>query len=213
MKGRRFFLLALVVAALLLVPYSALTGDHQSGHTPYDDLTERIPEAYFDTDGDLLRDGEEPIYGTSITDVDTDDDLCPDGVELLLWLELAQGAPVDEREHKMPLGDADRDGMPNIRDPDSDNDGLPDGWEFENGLDPSVGHTFFHLLPDRWQYYPFFSGDLKDIDGDGMPDDWEDALGIENATDDSDGDGVTNVGEYLNGTDPWGPDRLYGGTP
>ena len=213
MKGRRFFLLALVVAALLLVPYSALTGDHQSGHTPYDDLTERIPEAYFDTDGDLLRDGEEPIYGTSITDVDTDDDLCPDGVELLLWLELAQGAPVDEREYKMPLGDADRDGRPNIRDPDSDNDGLLDGWEFENGLDPSVGHTFLHLLPDRWQYYPFFSGDLKDRDGDGMPDDWEAALGIENATDDSDGDGVTNVGEYLNGTDPWGPDRLYGGTP
>ncbi len=213
MKGRRFFLLVLAVAALLLVPYSALTGDRQAGHTPYGDLTEQIPEAYFDTDGDLLRDGEEPLYGTSITDVDTDDDLCPDGVELLLWLELAQAAPADGREFLMPLGDADRDGIPNIRDPDSDNDGLLDGWEFENGLDPSMGHTFFHLLPDRWQYYPFYSGNLVDVDGDGMPDDWEVALGIENANDDSDGDGVNDVGEYLNGTDPWGQDLLYGGSP
>lgn len=213
MKGRRFFLLALAVAALLLVPYSAMTGDRQAGHTPYEDLTQQIPEAYFDTDGDLLRDGEEPIYGTSITDVDTDDDLCPDGVELMLWLSLALGAPVNERESKMPLGDADRDGMPNILDPDSDNDGLLDGWEFENDLDPSKDHTFLHLLPDRWQYYPFYSGDLMDMDGDGMPDDWEVALGIENPTDDSDGDGVMDVMEYLNGTDPWGPDRLYGGTP
>lgn len=213
MKGRRFFLLALAVAALLLVPYSAITGDRQAGQTPYDDLTQNLPGAFFDTDGDLLRDGEEPIYGTSITTVDTDDDLCPDGVELLLWLELAQGAPVGERESKMPLGDADRDGIPNIRDPDSDNDGLLDGWEFENDLDPSDDHTFLHLLPDRWQYYPFYSGDLMDLDDDGMPDDWETALGIEDATDDSDGDGVNNVVEYLSGTDPWGPDRLYGGTP
>jgi hypothetical protein len=213
MKGRRFFLLALAVAALLLVPYSAITGDRQAGHTPYEDLTNNIPDAFFDTDGDLLRDGEEPIYGTSPTDVDTDDDLCPDGVELTLWLALAQAAPVNERESKMPLADPDRDGIPNMLDPDSDNDGLLDGWEFENDLDPSKGRTYLHLLPDRWQYYPFYSGDLMDMDGDGMPDDWEVALGIENPTEDSDLDGVSNVGEYLNGTDPWGPDLLYGGTP
>ncbi len=213
MKGRRFFLVALVVATLMLVPYSGLTSEEQANHVPYDQLQDQVPAAFFDSDGDLLRDGEEPIYGTRIDDVDSDDDLCPDGVEVRLWLDLAAEAPLAERQDKMPLGDADGDGIPNILDPDSDNDGLLDGWEFENGLDPAKPHTFPALYPDRWQYYSFFDGDPRDMDDDGMPDDWEQALGVENATDDDDGDGVENVWEFLNGTDPNGPDLLYGDTP
>jgi hypothetical protein len=213
MKGRRFFLVALVAATLLLVPYSGLTSEERVSHVPYDQLQDRIPAAFFDSDGDLLRDGEEPIYGTRIDDVDSDDDLCPDGVEVRLWLELAEEAPLAERQERMPLGDADGDGTPNILDPDSDNDDLLDGWEFENGLDPADPHTFPTLRPDRWQYYSFFDGDPRDTDDDGMPDDWELASGLENATDDDDGDGVVNVWEFLNGTDPHGPDTLYGGVP
>ena len=46
-----------------------------------------------------------------------------------------------------------------------------------------------------------------DSDNDGMPDDWENKFGLDaNAADDNssdnDGDGYTNVEEYLNGTDP-----------
>ena len=46
-----------------------------------------------------------------------------------------------------------------------------------------------------------------DTDNDGMPDDWEAKHGLDanNASDhslDKDGDGYTNVEEYLNGTDP-----------
>ena len=46
-----------------------------------------------------------------------------------------------------------------------------------------------------------------DTDGDGMPDDWEKKYGLDaNQADDNssdkDGDGYTNVEEYLNGTDP-----------
>ena len=46
-----------------------------------------------------------------------------------------------------------------------------------------------------------------DSDNDGMPDDWEKKFGLDaNAADDNssdkDGDGYTNVEEYLNGTDP-----------
>ena len=205
--------MALVVAALLLVPYSGLTSEQQANHVPYDQLQDQVPAAFFDSDGDLLRDLEEPAYGTDIDDVDTDDDLCPDGVEVNLWLALAEDAPMAKRQDRMPLGDADRDGTPNILDPDSDNDGLLDGWEFENGLDPADPHTFLALRPDRWQYYSFFAGDPRDLDDDGMPDDWEQALGVQNATDDDDGDGVDNVWEFLNGTDPTGPDILYGDTP
>jgi hypothetical protein len=213
MKGRRFVLLALLVIALLLVPYSGLSNHQYAGHTPYDQLQDQIPEGYFDEDGDLLRDNEEPLYGTDPEDVDTDDDLCPDGVEVQRWLDLAGDSPEHLRDARLPLGDADWDGTPNIRDPDSDDDGLLDGWEFENGLDPATPHTFPELLPDRFQYYPFYDGDRRDLDGDGMPDDWEVGVGVEEPYDDPDGDGVFNVNEYLNGTDPKGPDSLYGGTP
>jgi hypothetical protein len=48
---------------------------------------------------------------------------------------------------------------------------------------------------------------LQDTDGDGMPDGWETDHGFDanNSTDasmDADGDGVTNLSEYLGGTDP-----------
>ncbi|UCC92976.1 MAG: DUF4129 domain-containing protein [Thermoplasmata archaeon] len=211
MKGRRFVLLALLVAALLLIPYSGLSSHRDSGHRPYDELQDRIPSGFFDSDGDLLKDSEEPIYGTDPADVDTDDDLMPDGVEVIFWLEEAQDAPEWGAADRMPLGDADRDGTPNILDPDSDNDGLLDGWEAENGLDPAFSHTFPELLPDRFQYYPFYSGDMRDLDDDGIPDDWEAGNNVDNPWGDADHDGVNNVGEYLNGTDPRGPDELYGG--
>jgi hypothetical protein len=47
----------------------------------------------------------------------------------------------------------------------------------------------------------------KDSDGDGMPDDWERRYGLNphdasDANGDKDGDGYTNLEEYLNGTDP-----------
>lgn len=213
MKGRRFILLVILVVALLLIPYSGLSSHRDNGHTPYDQLQDQLPQAFFDSDGDLLRDGEEPIYGTDPADVDSDDDWCPDGVEVLAWLNLAGDLPEEVRWAAMPLGDPDSDGVPNVRDPDSDGDGLLDGWEFENGLDPSNEHTHPGLLPDRFWYYPYWSGDMRDMDIDGMPDDWEDAFGVERADSDDDGDGVVNLDEYLAGTDPTIRDQLYGGSP
>ena len=213
MKGRRFVLLALLVVALLLLPYSGLGTHRNAGHTPYDQLQDQVPAGFFDSDGDLLKDNEEPMYGTDQEDVDTDDDLFPDGVEVRFWHSNSQDAPEWDRDRRMPLGDADRDGLPNILDPDSDNDGLLDGWEAENDMDPANPHTFPMLLPDRYQYYPFFSGDLRDVDGDGMPDNWEAGVDVDDPWGDPDNDRVSNVGEYLNGTDPRGPDELYGGIP
>jgi hypothetical protein len=56
-----------------------------------------------------------------------------------------------------------------------------------------------------------------DSDGDGIPDDWETANGLNpnnnaDAALDSDGDGRSNLDEYLAGSDPWDKQRLFKAT-
>lgn len=75
---------------------------------------------------------------------------------------------------------------------DGDGDGVPDGDETGNPTHPC-------LKPDDW-----------DSDNDGLPDGWEIdqnldpcvATGDNGGSGDPDDDGLTNIDEYLNGTDP-----------
>ena len=141
-----------------------------------------------DSDGDGLNDGDEVhLYGSSPTALDTDGDGLPDRDEILRY----GTSPA--------LADSDGDGLPDDEeiliqgtDPlarDTDGDGLPDFWEVENGRDP--------LVPDDWA--------TVDTDSDGMPDFWELAFfgsTVPDADDDEDDDGVSNLDEYLTGTDP-----------
>lgn len=46
------------------------------------------------------------------------------------------------------------------------------------------------------------AGSLTDNDGDGMPDEWETFYGLTDPNADPDGDGQTNLQEYINGTNP-----------
>ena len=102
-----------------------------------------------------------------------------------------------------------RDTLLNV--PDTDGDGMPDGWEIRNGTDPLWPDA--DRDPDRdglanageydWQTDPL----APDTDGDGMPDGWEDRnqLNPLDPTDgdpDDDGDGLTNAEECAWGTDP-----------
>ncbi|MCX7723342.1 MAG: polysaccharide lyase [Verrucomicrobiae bacterium] len=74
---------------------------------------------------------------------------------------------------------------------------------------PTVGNNGIIKTPDEAGGWPVYKSKRrpKDTDNDGMPDAWEKRFGL-NPKDpsdtslDKDGDGYTNIEEYLNGTDP-----------
>ncbi|MEO0325172.1 MAG: hypothetical protein AAF447_19595 [Myxococcota bacterium] len=99
----------------------------------------------------------------------------------------------DDREGE---GDADGDGTPNRLDTDSDGDGIPDAEEA--GPNP-CGPQSSDLdgVPDFLD---------TDSDADGLPDARERELGTDPRNPDSDGDGVSDLGEVEGtGTDPNDP--------
>jgi len=77
--------------------------------------------------------------------------------------------------------------LTNPLDPDSDDDGYPDGQEVDRG------------------YSPTGEGRL-DMNGNGIPDDWEAGYGLPTDRDvgheDADADSLSNADEYAHGTDP-----------
>ncbi len=134
--------------------------------TPEDDLREEI-----DTDGDLLVDEDELyITGTDPDEPDSDNDALTDGEEFKYWTDRyndeLNSEPPDWLRTKHPhltetelralfhsTGDLDGDGKPNIMDKDSDNDGLPDGFEKFNDLDPADPNSnISDLSPEMKRY-------------------------------------------------------------
>ncbi len=183
-----------------------------------------------DTDGDGVHDGvdnndsddlnnlEEYNIGTDPEKADTDEDGLPDDWEY------------DEREDGFdpndPLDgdeDYDGDGLTNAEEyanetfykiPDSDDDGMLDGWEVRYGLDPLDDDGGLDRDDDDLtNLEEFTSGTdptLSDTDDDGMPDGWEVRYGLDPLDDDGgldrDDDGLTNREEFTSGTDPTMPD-------
>jgi hypothetical protein len=138
-----------------------------------------------------------------------------------------------EDPQSYPVKDTDGDGIPDNSDKfpndpaasvDSDSDGCPDYWNpgmSQNDStsvpplsldqfpqDPSVClDTDGDNLPDDIKGSSEFTEDTDD-DNDGMPDSWElehslDPLNIEDAMEDPDSDGFSNLNEYLGNTDPF----------
>ena len=148
-----------------------------------------VDDANDDPDNDELTNRQELARGTDPQDADTDDDGLPDGWEVAHGLNpLVNDA----------AGDPDGDGLTNLQehgsgtdpqDADSDDDGLTDEVEVvTHGTNPRTADT----------------------DGDGLADAWEVANGLNplvaDASEDPDGDGLTNLQEQAHGTDPWRAD-------
>jgi hypothetical protein len=176
-----------------------------------------------DTDGDGLDDwyewfndvnpNEPGIQRTSPVLSDTDSDRLTDREELesgYVW----PGVYISKRTD--PLN------------PDTDSDGLGDGDEILNDYDPSTRDVREICDPtnedtDGDGMLDGFEFDFGDIDNDGLPTWWErenagvfmiceyrkDANldGVVDILDDWDGDGLTNLVEYMYRLDPWDPEQ------
>lgn len=107
------------------------------------------------------------------------------------------------------------------QDPDADDDGMPDQWEADNGLDPQVDDATGDLdhdgLTNLEEFHNGTNPNDGDNDNDAMPDGWEvdnnlNPL-VDDASGDPDNDDLTNLAEYQGGTDPHvaqqGPPKYY----
>ncbi|KPL26750.1 MAG: hypothetical protein AMS23_00340 [Bacteroides sp. SM1_62] len=80
----------------------------------------------------------------------------------------------------------------------------------------NIGEEFTRIINRAFQVYEFYYEITPDQDRDGMPDRWEalfdcTQLGTYDPDKDYDNDGLTNIEEYLLGTDPCNPDTDNGG--
>ena len=103
--------------------------------------------------------------------------------------------------------DTDGDGLGDACDGDDDNDGLPDSWELNYGLNPlsaSDANTDADDdgLTNLQEYQLSTLPNNDDTDGDGLLDGQEVNLGSDPFQSDTDDDGVSDFEEYQSGSDP-----------
>ncbi|MDR2785868.1 MAG: hypothetical protein LBB83_08145 [Treponema sp.] len=200
-----------------------------NGHDPLDP---NDPGRNGDEDGDDFPNGWEVDNGydpLNPANPDSDGDGFPDD-----W-ENQYGYDPNNRNDPDPNGDSDSDSLNNLKEyekgtdpknPDTDGDGFPDGWEVNTSYDPlnpndpaRKGDKDGDGFPNGWEadngHDPLNPNDPArngDEDGDGFPNGWEADNGHDplNPNDpgrngDEDGDGFPNGWEADNGHDPLNP--------
>ena len=192
-------------------------GDGQSDEvevrlgTNPNDITDYAGPRLLDEDADGLTIWQETIAGTDDSIADTDADGLDDFQELRVKLTHPLFGDTDGDGIKDGQEDADGTNPfdPTVFTPmvDTDGDGLSDADELSYPFDISQG--IIPLDPNEW-----------DDDGDGVPAGWEVANGFLPGFDDgfnqvpapdADSDGLTDVDEYISGTNPREPDSDFDG--
>jgi hypothetical protein len=177
---------------------------------PAENNSDDTNEADEDFDLDGISNLEEYLAGSDPTvPVDTDSDTMPDYWEILHGLDPNSAADRIE--------DPDDDRRPNYieyaqdSDPnefaDEDNDGLSDYWEDTFDINDQGLTANGDPDNDKVSNYEEFlartnPASFSDFDRDQMADDWETVYGISDANADLDGDGLSNLTEFQNGTLP-----------
>jgi hypothetical protein len=185
----------------------------------YDPLDPNDPDPAGDDDSDGLTNQEEYERHTDPRNRDTDGDGLPDGWEVDYGFD-----PLDPNDPGANA-DPDHDKLSNLDeytnetnplDPDTDDDGFPDGWEVDNGYDPTdpadpvpTGDDDGDGLSNGDEYTGGTDPHNPDTDGDGYNDGDDPAPtnpAVPDANTDRDGDGLSNTTEEGLGTDPDDPD-------
>ena len=178
-----------------------------------------------DSDGDGLSDAQETTLGTGLSNPDSDSDGLLDGWEVANEID-----PLSSVGDDGASADLDGDGLTNLqeqthggnpRSSDTDGDGLSDALEIANGTDIGKSDSDSDGLTDKQEVDSGFDPLDPDMDKDGMPDGWEvshglhprSAAGDDGAHGDPDHDGLSNIDEYLNNTDPHSSDTDGDGVP
>ena len=138
-----------------------------------------------DINGNGISDQNEYWINTNLFQIDSDSDTISDGMEIVYGTD---GSKVD-----------------------SDDDTIPDNWEIDNGLDPTDPNDASldfdnDTLTNSEEYSYGLNPNSIDSDMDLLPDAWEIAYGLDplvnDADEDPDEDGYTNLDEYYRGSDP-----------
>ncbi|MHA1949138.1 MAG: CARDB domain-containing protein [Candidatus Thorarchaeota archaeon] len=145
-----------------------------------------------DTDGDEQEDGEEWEDGTSFLDIDTDSDRLLDGYDLTIQESddrydyfVERGIVYKGGKFK---GDLTAGSDPTVT--DTDDDGLPDGWEVKFGLSPTddgsnnidngpYGDPDDDNVINIDEYDDRTDPQDEDTDGDELPDEWESTFSLD----------------------------------
>ncbi|MDX1507019.1 MAG: S8 family serine peptidase [Woeseiaceae bacterium] len=172
-------------------------------------LTARLPVA--DTDGDGMSDRWETENGLDPADP-ADGSLDPDGDGLSNFQEFQNLTNPNEADTDLDgLNDAEEVNthLTDPRHPDTDRDGLSDGDEVSiYGTNPLIPDTDGDGIRDGDEVNVHATSPVNaDSDADGLDDGWEilhgfDPLAGGEQNQDTDGDGLTNVEEFLAGTNP-----------
>lgn len=137
------------------------------------------------------------IFNNYFVDLDTDKDNIgntqDDDDDNDSVLDNSDAFPLDKAE----WADTDNDDIGNNADEDDDNDGLTDSQEQELGTDPLKFDTDGDGVSDKNDIFPLDTDETLDNDEDGIGD---------NADEDDDNDGLSDIQEQELGTDPLNPD-------